>query len=410
MRTDAQSPTLLRYMLPWGGSHWEWEDHLLHPLHRASLRWLITVASHLLVALLLVLQADTVDAASNISFPAPAGTRWQIASGYNTATHSEADKNDPYAIDVVRSDAETAGTPVLAPMDGRIGYASGDCISITDAQQTSALICHILFSSGLRGKNVVRGEALGTVAPAGQAGNGGTPHIHLALARNRLPVPFTGDYNLEGIELPATTTPNGYSGTAFSSSNLPRLGVNAGADQQVRPGATVTMTATAVGTTGAVMYQWTQTSGPSVALTANGATATFVAPATSGATLQFQAVAYSQSLQPSMDSVTVNVSRNASTSTPTPISAPRPIQITTGVFLGPPMFSSGGIALAVFSGGTVVQLESATTGAQGKGVWVQDPTGAFRLLVSGGPAFVNDGFRAAFPVGFTNTTAVTVVR
>ena len=64
----------------------------------------------------------------------------------------------------------------------------------------------------------------------------------------------------------------------------------------------------------------------------------------------------------------------------------------------------------MFSGGTFDQLEAAARAAGATGLWVQDSGGQFRLLVIGGPAFLRDQFRAAFPLGLTSNLAVTVVR
>ena len=161
-------------------------------------------------------------AETGISFPAPAGTTWTIAGGYNTFTHLD---GDPYAIDVVRTDAPTADTPVLAPFDGRMRYVSSDCISVGDTNDNSLLICHLFHRADLqRGDNVVAGEPLGTVAPAGFANNNGLAHLHLAVHTSfrgsGQTIPFVGEYTLAGVALPATTTSNAYSGTTFRSTNV----------------------------------------------------------------------------------------------------------------------------------------------------------------------------------------------
>lgn len=83
---------------------------------------------------------------------------------------------------------------------------------------------------------------------------------------------------------------------------------------------------------------------------------------------------------------------------------------TSGGFAGATVFSANGQAATVFFGGTVDQLESAarTTGATG--VWVQDSTGRFELLIVGGPAFLREAFTSRFPTGFTSAIAVTLTR
>lgn len=81
---------------------------------------------------------------------------------------------------------------------------------------------------------------------------------------------------------------------------------------------------------------------------------------------------------------------------------------TSGTFVAPPAFSSGNLAASVFNGGTVAQLDSALAAVAAAGAWAQDASGEYRLyIVNGG--FVNDGFRAAFPDGFANQIAITLV-
>jgi hypothetical protein len=153
--------------------------------------------------------------------PAAAGTRWEVFAGYNTATHSAP---NPWELDLVRTDAETAGTIVLAPISGRVSYTSSDCMTIrTDG--ISVLLCHLLVDRGIeRGVDVSRGDRLGVVAPAHAAGNNGLPHIHMAVHDSStsyfgLTLPLVGPYAIEGREFPATNTWNAYSGVTLFSTN-----------------------------------------------------------------------------------------------------------------------------------------------------------------------------------------------
>lgn len=162
------------------------------------------------------------EGASGLSFPAPAGSTWHIASGYNTASHTG---TDPYAIDVVRDDAETAGTPVLSPIDGTIRYTAEDCLSVRDDAAVSILLCHVFPLPGLeRGTPVARGQRIATVAPAGQANNNGLAHIHIAAHYGSTrdfgsTVPLAGAYAIEGVQLTPTTAADAYSGRTFRSTN-----------------------------------------------------------------------------------------------------------------------------------------------------------------------------------------------
>lgn len=119
---------------------------------------LIALVATLVAILLIVLnsigQPPRAEAAGSFAFPAPEGTEWAVLSGYNTATHSMADKGDPYALDISRTDETTGGTLVLAPMSGTVSYSSGDCMSIPDADRVALLICHLFPRDGIRGKTV----------------------------------------------------------------------------------------------------------------------------------------------------------------------------------------------------------------------------------------------------------------
>ena len=164
------------------------------------------------------------EAAMTLNLPAPAGTEWEIIAGYNTATHSWADGTDPHAIDIQRRDGETAYTPLLAPISGTIGFVSSRSLSVEYPNGYSILLSHIFPSSGLRwGQQVTAGQQIGVVAPAGQAGNGGVSHIHIAVHTGNVStnptVPLSGEYAIGGQALPATTAWNAYAGTRLISRN-----------------------------------------------------------------------------------------------------------------------------------------------------------------------------------------------
>lgn len=100
------------------------------------------------------------------------------------------------------------------------------------------------------------------------------------------------------------------------------------------------------------------------------------------------------------------------TGTPGPVTPPVAVVPPTsaGHFLNAPTFGSGTNASAVFSGGSIDALEAAAKGATANGVWVQDASGSFELLVVGAPAFLRDSFVAKFPSGITGPLAVTLVK
>lgn len=63
-------------------------------------------------------QSPRASAAAMLVLSAAAGTEWTVLAGYNTVTHSGADKNDPYALDMQRIDALSDGTPAPTPPVG----------------------------------------------------------------------------------------------------------------------------------------------------------------------------------------------------------------------------------------------------------------------------------------------------
>ena len=81
-----------------------------------------------------------------------------------------------------------------------------------------------------------------------------------------------------------------------------------------------------------------------------------------------------------------------------------------GTFVAKPVFGQSRQSLVVFHGGTLEQLESSARGAGATGVWAQELSGAYQLLVVDGPAFVNAPFRAAFPAGIRSATALTLTQ
>ena len=167
--------------------------------------------------------AAPIQAASGVPLPTEAGSVWRVLAGYNTATHFG---EDPHAIDIVREDAPTAGSLVLAPVAGQITFVSGECATVRDAFAMNHLLCHFWPEPSLeRGVQVQQGKFLGTVAPDGFAGNNGIAHVHYAIHHALgggfigLSVPFMGQYALEGLDLPWTGEFNTHAGLQLVSSN-----------------------------------------------------------------------------------------------------------------------------------------------------------------------------------------------
>ncbi|MDA0301905.1 MAG: SH3 domain-containing protein [Chloroflexi bacterium] len=78
-------------------------------------------------------------------------------------------------------------------------------------------------------------------------------------------------------------------------------------------------------------------------------------------------------------------------------------------FVVPPVYGrESQQASAVFYAGSVDDLIAAATEAKASGVWAQDRTGEFQLLIVGGPTFMVDAFRTKV-VGFSGPTALTLI-
>ena len=79
-----------------------------------------------------------------------------------------------------------------------------------------------------------------------------------------------------------------------------------------------------------------------------------------------------------------------------------------GTFASAPVYAMSKLASTVFFGGTAAELDAALITTAASGAWVQDSNGMFFLYIVGG-GFVNGAFKAAFPTGLPNPSALTVV-
>jgi hypothetical protein len=167
----------------------------------------------------LAAQASLAHAAvTSVPLPFDAGLSARVVQGYNGGTHTGASK---YGLDLVLTNGETSGAPVLAPFDGSIpwAFAPGEktgCIEVlaTDGR-FGAMLCHVMLDRPFnRGEKVARGQQLGTVGAAGMVGNNGLPHVHMELntgGRSSNIVPFSvadGGLPLDGWDLPASGASN----------------------------------------------------------------------------------------------------------------------------------------------------------------------------------------------------------
>ncbi len=189
-----------------------------------------------------------------IKWPVPAGATWYISQGYNTSpaegwSHYNCDPNTlkdqisqtrscsayyqyKFSFDIKRRDGNTAGQPVLSPVNGTIRWIDqaygGMSINLGDGYAFAFF--HATLASGLAaGQTVTQGQFLGTVAPPGEGGNGGSPHLHVTIWQtsdggnwSRIAVPFTDDHAIDGYDFPhkGDSVRNQYYGFEFTSTNV----------------------------------------------------------------------------------------------------------------------------------------------------------------------------------------------
>ena len=167
---------------------------------------------------------EAADRGGGLIWPVPSG-RWTIMQGYNGSSHQ--DQNSTwqyyYSLDLVRSDGDSAGQPVLAPATGTVRWLdpSSGGISIDIGNGHAVALFHVAVDPGLRdGMPVQQGQTIGRISGPGGPGFAGTPHVHFTLWQttdggnwSRDAVPFTGRYAIAGREFPDIGGSNQYRGT-----------------------------------------------------------------------------------------------------------------------------------------------------------------------------------------------------
>jgi hypothetical protein len=211
---------------------------------RNSTTWIL-VAALLISSVASIIPTFTsppaVDAATRIiKMPFASGANWTTSQGYNTGATGGSHYNCStsgctwkykYSFDLVRADGNTAGQSVLSPVNGTIRwideYYGGMSINLGNGWAVAYF--HTTLKAGLAaGQTITQGQYMGTVAPPGQGGNGGFPHIHVTLWKttdggnwSRDAQPFTGEFALDGYDFPALADSqvNQYRGRTVTSSN-----------------------------------------------------------------------------------------------------------------------------------------------------------------------------------------------
>ena len=166
----------------------------------------------------------------SIAWPFEDGTEWWITQGYDGPwSHWNASSRYQYrfSLDLRRTEGWSAGQAVLSPATGTIRWidrGSGG-MSIDLGNGYAVAFYHAYLTGGLdEGQQVSQGQFLGTIAEPGDAANGGISHLHLTLWRtndggneNRIAAPFTGDYAIEGVDLPDIGGSDAHWGTVIQA-------------------------------------------------------------------------------------------------------------------------------------------------------------------------------------------------
>jgi uncharacterized protein YraI len=159
-----------------------------------------------------------------IVWPVNGGT-WEIIQGYNGGTHQNRSETASYlySLDIAKVGGGTAGTSVYAPVSGTVLWTSGGLL-IGMGNGYGVAMFHITIDGSIRsGTQVTQGQYVGFISGPGGVGYAVTPHIDLTLWRlpngggsPRISTPYTGQFAISGLELPATGAWNTHGGTRFT--------------------------------------------------------------------------------------------------------------------------------------------------------------------------------------------------
>jgi len=164
---------------------------------------------------------------SGIGWPVSGGS-WSIMQGYNGSSHQNQDGlwQYYYSLDLVREDGETAGQPVVSPVNGTVRWTdpSTGGMSIDIGGGHAVAFFHVAVDPSLEaGDPLTQGQPVGTISGPGGPGFAGTPHLHFSLWEtedggnwSRAAAPFVGPYAIAGQEFPDTGGGNQHRGTTFT--------------------------------------------------------------------------------------------------------------------------------------------------------------------------------------------------
>ena len=162
---------------------------------------------------------------SSIIWPVSGG-EWSVLQGYNGSSHYDSGLwQYQDSLDIVRTDGNTGGQPLYSPVNGTIRWfdPSTGGIAIDMGNGYAFAIFHAYYDPSLtEGQALTQGQYIGTVAPDGEASNGGIAHPHLSLWStsdggnwDRTSEPFVGANAISGMEFYNSGVPLEHTGTIF---------------------------------------------------------------------------------------------------------------------------------------------------------------------------------------------------
>jgi murein DD-endopeptidase MepM/ murein hydrolase activator NlpD len=169
----------------------------------------------------------TVPVGGTIIWPVSGGT-WEILQGYNGSSHQNTSSTWQYlySLDIARTDGQTAGTSVFAPVSGTVRWfeRSSGGITIDMGNGYAFAMFHLTVDRGWEpGETIQQGDFIGTISPPGGEGFVQVPHIHLTLWQtndggnwNRVATPFTGQFTISGNNFPSNGSAFQWSGFEFT--------------------------------------------------------------------------------------------------------------------------------------------------------------------------------------------------
>lgn len=149
------------------------------------------------------------------------GGEWEVVQGYNNGTHTNRSSFAQYAysLDYARSDGDTAGQPVFAPVSGTIQWVDrGSGGMLVDAGNGYGVaLFHVTYDRGLtRAGSVERGQRIGVISGPGGDGYMSMAHFQITVwrlnGRGQEAVPFVGPNAIAGQEFPDSGGANQYMG------------------------------------------------------------------------------------------------------------------------------------------------------------------------------------------------------